>query len=125
MTERRTDMREKAREPEDLTRLFVERSNAGDAEGVAELYEPEAVMAYPPGETTVGREAIQALWEQVLANRPRFEPEPPLPTLISGDIALTATPPADGTGARAQVARRQPDGTWLRLLDQPEFRPPR
>lgn len=35
-------MREKAREPEDLTRLFVERSNAGDAEGVAELYEPDA-----------------------------------------------------------------------------------
>ncbi len=61
-------MREKAGEPEDLTRLFVERSNAGDAEGVAELYEPEAVMAYPPGETTVGREAIQALWEQVLAD---------------------------------------------------------
>ena len=24
-------------------------------------------------------------------------------------------------GARAQVVRRQPDGTWLRLLDQPEF----
>ncbi|TDD08577.1 SgcJ/EcaC family oxidoreductase [Saccharopolyspora terrae] len=118
-------MREKAREPEDLTRLFVERSNAGDAEGVAELYEPDAVMAYPPGETTVGRDAIQALWEEVLANRPRFEPEPPLPTLISGDIALTATPPEDGAGARAQVARRQPDGTWLRLLDQPEFRPPR
>lgn len=118
-------MREKAREPEDLTRLFVERSNAGDAEGVAELYEPDAVMAYPPGETTVGRRAIQALWEQVLAHRPHFEPEPPLPTLISGDIALTATPPRDGTGARAQVARRQPDGTWLRLLDQPEFRPPR
>jgi uncharacterized protein (TIGR02246 family) len=118
-------MREKAREPEDLTRLFVERSNAGDAEGVAELYEPDAVVAYPPGETTVGRDAIQALWEEVLANRPHFEPEPPLPTLISGDIALTATPPEDGTGARAQVARRQPDGTWLRLLDQPEFRPPR
>jgi hypothetical protein len=24
-------------------------------------------------------------------------------------------------GARAQVVRRQADGTWLRLLDQPEF----
>ncbi|SFS52626.1 YybH family protein [Saccharopolyspora flava] len=117
-------MRDKAREPEDLTRLFVERSNAGDAEGVAELYEPDAVMAYPPGETTVGRPAIRALWEEVLSHNPRFEPEPPLPTLISGDIALTATPPKDGTRARAQVARRQPDGTWLRLLDQPEFRPP-
>jgi hypothetical protein len=78
-------------------------------------------MAYPPGEVTVGRDAIQALWEKVLANRPRFEPEPPLPTLISGDIALTSTPPKDGAGARAQVVRRQTDGTWLRVLDQPEF----
>jgi uncharacterized protein (TIGR02246 family) len=112
---------QKAMRPEDLTRLFVERSNAGDAAGVAALYERDAVMAYPPGSQTVGREAIRALWEKVLANRPHFEFEPPLPTLISGDIALTATPPKDGAGARAQVARRQPDGSWLRLLDQPEF----
>ena len=107
--------------PEDLTRLFVERANAGDAVGIAALYEAHAVMAYPPGSQTVGRDAIRSLWEKVLASAPRFEPEPPLPTLISGDIALTSTPPKDGAGARAQVARRQPDGTWLRLLDQPEF----
>ncbi|MFH8258216.1 DUF4440 domain-containing protein, partial [Streptomyces roseolus] len=25
--------------------------------------------------------------------------------------------------ARAQVVRRQPDGSWLRVLDQPEFVP--
>jgi ketosteroid isomerase-like protein len=116
--------RERAQRPEDLTRLFVERCNAGDAEGVALLYEDEAVMAYPPGEQTVGRAAIQALWEKVLTSRPQFEPEAPLPTLISGDIALTSTPPLDGSGARAQVVRRQPDGSWLRLLDQPEFVPP-
>jgi uncharacterized protein (TIGR02246 family) len=112
---------EKAQKPEDLTRLFVERANAGDAAGLAALYEEEAVMAYPPGGQTVGREAIRELWEKVLAKAPRFEPEPPLPTLVSGDIALTSTPPKDGAGARAQVVRRQPDGTWLRLLDQPEF----
>lgn len=112
---------DKAMTPEDLTRLFVERSNAGDADGVAALYEPDAVMAYPPGQTTVGRDAIRELWTAVLAHRPHFTPEPPLPTLISGDIALTATPPRDGAGARAQVVRRQPDGTWLRLIDQPEF----
>ncbi|MEX5635855.1 YybH family protein [Parafrankia sp. FMc2] len=110
--------------PEDITRLFVERSNAGDATGVAALYEPDAVLAYPPGTQTAGREAIRALWEKVLVDRPRFRPEPPLPTLVSGDIALTSTPPADGTGARAQVARRQSDGSWLRLLDQPEFARP-
>jgi hypothetical protein len=40
---------------------------------------------------------------------------------MSGDLALTSTPPKDGTGAAPQVVRRQPDGTWLRVLDQPEF----
>jgi uncharacterized protein (TIGR02246 family) len=112
---------EKAHQPEDLTRLFVERANAGDAAGLAELYEEDAVMAYPPGEQTVGRDAIRALFEQMLARAPDFTPEPPLPTLVSGELALTSTPPSDGAGARAQVARRQADGTWLRVLDQPEF----
>lgn len=112
---------EKAMTPEDLTRLFVERSNAGDADGVAALYEEEAVMAYPPGAFTVGRTAIRNLWAQVLEHSPRFAPEPPLPTLVSGDLALTSTPPRDGAGARAQVVRRQADGSWLRVLDQPEF----
>jgi uncharacterized protein (TIGR02246 family) len=115
---------EKARKPEDLTRLFVERANAGDAAGIAALYEQDAVMAYPPGSQTVGRAAIRELWEKVLANAPHFEPETPLPTLVNGDLALTSTPPKDGSGARAQVVRRQPDGTWLRLIDQPEFKQP-
>ena len=115
---------ERALKPEDLTRLFVERANAGDAAGIAALYEQDAVMAYPPGSLTVGREAIRELWEKVLSHAPRFEPEQPLPTLVSGDLALTSTPPKDGSGARAQVVRRQPDGSWLRVLDQPEFKPP-
>ena len=115
---------EKAMVPEDLTRLFVKRANAGDAAGVAALYEEEAVMAYPPGQQTVGREAVRAFWEGVFAKRaPHFKPEPPLPTLVSGDIALTSTVAKDGTGARAQVVRRQADGSWLRLLDQPELMP--
>ena len=110
-----------ATQPEDLTRLFVERANAGDAEGLAALYEPDAVVAFPPGSVTVGREAIQALYEQMLADVPAFTPEEPLRTLRSGDLALTATRAADAAGARAQVARRQPDGTWLRVLDRPDF----
>ena len=116
---------EKAHRPEDLTRLFVERANAGDAAGLAALYEEDAVMAYPAGSQTVGRAAIQALWADILDHAPHFEPEEPLPTLRSGDLALTSTPPKDGSGARAQVVRRQPDGSWLRVLDQPEFTPPK
>ena len=115
---------EKAMRPEDITRLFVERSNAGDAAAVAAPHEDDTVMAYPPGSQTVGREAIRARWEKVLASRPHFEPEPPLPTVVSGDVALTSTVTKDRTGVRAQVVRRQPDGSWLRMLDQPEFVPP-
>jgi ketosteroid isomerase-like protein len=123
-TTEQAEQLEQAEEPEDLTRLFVERANAGDAAGLAALYEEDAVMAYPAGSRTVGRAAIQALWEEILQHAPRFEPEEPLPTLRSGDLALTSTPPKDGSGARAQVVRRQPDGSWLRVLDQPELMPP-
>ena len=117
-----TTERERATSPEDLTRLFVELGNAGDAEGLAGLYEPDAVVAFPPGQATVGRAAIQALYEKMLAARPTFRQERPLPTLHVGDLALTATPALDEAGARAQVVWRQPDGTWLRVLDRPDFR---
>jgi ketosteroid isomerase-like protein len=112
-----------ATSPDQITRLFVERSNAGDADGVAALYEADAVLGYPAGQVTVGRDAIRDLWAEVLSHRPHFQPEQPLPTLVCGDIALTSTVPLDGAGARAQVVRRQADGTWLRIIDLPEFRP--
>ena len=117
-----TGERERATKPEDLTRLFVDLANAGDAEGLTALYEPEAVVAFPPGQMTVGRAAIRALYEQMLAAKPHFELEKPLPTLHCGDLALTSTPALDEAGARAQVVRRQRDGTWLRVLDRPDFR---
>ncbi len=113
-------MSERADTPEDLARLFVARANAGDAEGLSELYEPDAVLGFPPGAETVGRAAIRAVFDQMLADPPPFTVEEPLPTLRHGDLALTATRSADGTGGRAQVARRQPDGSWLRILDRPE-----
>jgi uncharacterized protein (TIGR02246 family) len=114
--------RERASQPEDLARLFVERANAGDAEGLAALYEPDAVLAYPPGHMTVGREAIRAVYERFLEMAPHIEPEQPLLTVRTGDLALTSTRPQDDAVGRAQVARRQADGTWLRVLDRPEFR---
>ena len=109
-----------AQQPEDLTRLWVKHANEHDAQGLADLYEPDAVLAFPPGHTTVGREAIRRLYQEMLAKVSRFEPEEPLPTLRSGDLALTSTRRRDGKGIRIQVVRRQRDGRWLRLIDWPE-----
>ena len=116
-----TDDPTRAHEPEDLARLFVDRANAGDAEGLALLYEPDAVLAFPPGDVTVGREAIRAVCEGLVATTSHFEPEVAMPTIRFEDLALTSTRPADGAGGRVQVSRRQPDGTWLRIIDRPEI----
>jgi ketosteroid isomerase-like protein len=116
-----TDRRERAMKPEDITRLIVERVNAGDAEGAAALYEQDAVLDFPMGHQTVGRAAIQKAYEMLIQKGVPFGKEEPLPTVQSGDIALTSTHPADEAGARVQVARRQADGSWLRVLDRPEL----
>jgi ketosteroid isomerase-like protein len=110
--------RERAARPEDLSRLFVERANAGDVEGLVALYEPDAVVAFPPGEETVGSQAIRQAYQRLLADRPRFTAGDQQPVLRHGDLALTSTRLVGG-GATVEVARRQPDGTWRWVIDQP------
>jgi ketosteroid isomerase-like protein len=64
-----------------VTRLVVERRNGGDAAGVAALYEPEAVLAYPADRPTTGRAAIQAVYQAMVDAGMRFGIEtPPPPT---------------------------------------------
>jgi ketosteroid isomerase-like protein len=117
-----TKTRELAANPEDLTSLFVQRANAGDAEGMAELYAADAVLAFPPGSATVGRDAIRRVCEQLLEHAPRpFGLEESLPTIRYDDLALTSTRSKDGKGIRVQVTQRQPDGSWLRIIDRPEM----
>jgi ketosteroid isomerase-like protein len=110
-----------ATSPEEISRLFVEFANAGDAAAMADLYEEDAVLAFPPGQTTVGRAAIRELFEKMVAARPTFSVEEPLPTIYHGDLALTSTRPKDNTGGRVQVVRRQGDGSWRRIIDRPEL----
>jgi ketosteroid isomerase-like protein len=108
--------RDRAAEPEDLGRLFLQRASAGDVAGVVALYEPEAVLAAPGGGLAVGTDAIRAVYQALLAGRPRFSGEVQ-PALRRGDVALTST--RFPGGATAEIARRQPDGSWLWAADQP------
>ena len=109
-----------ARQPEDVTRLVAERLNTGDATGAAALYEPQAVLAYPANQPTTGRDAIREIYQRLVDAGVKFGFETPLPTVTFEDLALTSTRSADNTGVRVQALRRQPDGSWLRIIDRPE-----
>ena len=108
--------RELATDPQALERLLVLRENLGDAEGMAALYEPDAVLA-GNGRRVVGRDAIRDFYRELIAAGRKFELGVQRPALISGNLALTSTVLPDGT-VTAEVARRQHDGTWLWVIDQ-------
>ncbi|MDF2712190.1 MAG: hypothetical protein K0R62_7842 [Nonomuraea muscovyensis] len=114
------DVRERAAQPEDLGRFILERLNAGDVEGLVALYEPDAILALPNGRVATGSEEIRQAYAHIVADRPTFAPGQQQPTLQNGDLALTSARLVDG-GATVEVARRQADGTWLWVIDQPSL----
>ncbi|MEC3918729.1 YybH family protein [Nocardia sp. CDC160] len=107
-----------AAEPNDLGRFFIERANAGDVDGLVALYEPTAVLAFPPGSLATGHAEIRKVYEQFVAAAPVLEPGVQHPALVSGDLALTSSTLTNGD-ITVEIARRQPDGSWLWAVDQP------
>ena len=109
---------EPAQDPQDLARFFVLRANAGDIEGLVALYESDAVLATGESEVAIGAEAIRGFYARLLADRPKFEPGEQRPALVKGEVALTSSLLSNGM-VTAEVARKQPNGTWLWAIDQP------
>ncbi|MDX1516162.1 MAG: nuclear transport factor 2 family protein [Woeseiaceae bacterium] len=109
-------MHEPALQPNDLERLFVERANTGDVDGLVALYEPDAVVADGHGNTAIGHAQIRALFVRFLADRSQLVASVQAEPLRSGGIALTSSRSGNGD-VTAEVARRQPDGSWLWVVD--------
>ena len=116
-------------DPEDLHRLFAELANAGDLQGLAALYEDGAAFVGPDGTDAAGSDAIRDRLEGLLAMAPRITPTSSR-AVMAGDIALLSNRfhmtlgPSDGEragleGTSTEVARRQPDGSWLYVIDDP------
>jgi ketosteroid isomerase-like protein len=112
-------------DPRDLNPTFSALFNAGDVLGLVRLYAPDAVFHASSGPVT-GRDAIHAEYADMIAGSPGIE----LRTrriLSSGDTALITTDwrftadDATSTGVSVEVARRQPDGGWLYVIDEPRL----
>jgi uncharacterized protein (TIGR02246 family) len=118
-----------ARNPEELDRLFSEALNAGNLDALVALYEPQATLMPEPGHVVTGTQAIREALSAFVALKPTLTLE--VKTLAqTGDIALTSAKWAlagtgpDGNhttmnGYSVEVSRRQPDGSWLFVIDTP------
>jgi hypothetical protein len=67
--------------------MFLERANADDVDGVVALYEPNAVLAFPPSELAASPEQIRAVYVWLLATWPALVGtiRPARPQRRSGD----------------------------------------
>jgi uncharacterized protein (TIGR02246 family) len=119
-----------ARAPEDVSGLLVEVFNAGDLDGIAALYEPEALMVAEPGRVVSGRAQIREAYEGFLAGKGQVTITPRQVLVLGTDVALVsnnwqitgANPdgtPTSVSGRSAEILRRQPDGSWLYAVDDP------
>ncbi|HEX3245882.1 MAG TPA: SgcJ/EcaC family oxidoreductase [Chloroflexota bacterium] len=117
------------RTPEDLIRNFTEAFNAGDADTLMALYEPGASLVAGPGQVATGTEALRQAIQGFLALKPTLTMELSTPVVV-GELALTGSrwtlngtdpsgAPITMAGVSAEIVRRQSDGTWLLVVDNP------
>jgi uncharacterized protein (TIGR02246 family) len=115
--------------PAEIHSLFRHAFNLGDVEALIALYEPDAVLVVD-GKAVTGRESIRKALESFVARRGRMtletravvESEQGLAVVYGGWVieppmglgAETAT-----RGLSTEVVRKQPDGTWLFVIDNP------
>lgn len=108
----------KAQSPDDLFRFFAERANARDVEGLLDLYETDGVVVFTPGQPSVGRDAVRAGLVAMLSGNATFSADGQQPSIVVGDLALTSAKLGPDM-VTAEVARRQPDGSWKWVIDNP------
>ncbi len=118
-----------AREPADVQQEFLQAFNAGDIDALMTLYEPEAAFVPEPGQVTTGMDGIREALNGFLSLKGDLE-RIKYTVVPAGDLALLHGEwvlrhkdadgnPAEMTMRSSEVARRQADGSWLYVIDNP------
>jgi uncharacterized protein (TIGR02246 family) len=98
--------------------------NDQDLDGLVALYAPDATLIGLDGNTVTGTEAIREQYAAVLEMKGRITVRSRFAT-AAGDLAVlsnewTLTVGDETMSAiTAEVARREPDGSWLYVIDAP------
>jgi ketosteroid isomerase-like protein len=122
-----TGMRPVAHRPGQVHELFATFATAGDVEALISIYEPDALIFPQPGVRAEGIEELRAACAQLCALGARFTASTEA-VHVAGDLALASArwsadvPGGPPTGGRTtEVLRRQPDGRWLVVIDDPQW----
>ena len=115
--------------PEQLLESIVDGINTGNLEALMSLYEPEAAFAAQPGVLAHGSSGVRQSLSAFIGMKGTLDLkvtrvlEAGGLALVAGSWSFKGTGP-DGapetlTGRNADVLRRQADGSWRFVIDNP------
>ena len=115
--------------PEQVLASVVDGINAGNLDALMALYEPHAAFAAQPGSLATGLSGVRASLAAFTAMNGTLDLQVTRVlqlddlALVVGEWSFAGTGP-DGepvtlTGRNADVLRRQPDGSWRFVIDNP------
>ena len=111
--------------PAELHALVAKGVNDGDVDALMDLYEPGATLLNENGEAAVGAQAIRLAWANVvgfggrMSLTTRSAVEVGELALLSNEWTFEMGGAVVASGITAEVARRQADGSWRYVIDNP------
>lgn len=115
--------------PEQVLKSIVDGINTGNLDALMTLYEPEAAFAHQPGSLAHGAVGVRQSLGAFIAMNGKLDLkvtrvlEAGGLALVAGVWSFTGTgqdgAPVTLTGHNADVLRRQADGSWRFVIDNP------